>query len=94
MTERRVMLGLASLAAASLTHRLHSAPEIEATERDPTADAKLRALHAAERAQWQREQKEAAERAAFHRKWGASRYLPHQGAKERARRAKKERGNG
>jgi hypothetical protein len=64
------------------------------TEYDLIADAKLRDLQAAERAQRQREQKEAAERAAFHRKWGASRYLPHQGAKERARRMKKEKGDG
>lgn len=60
---------------------------------DSIADAKLRDLQAAEQARWQREQKEAAERAAFHSKWGASRYLPHQGAKERARRMKKDSAN-
>lgn len=77
------------IGAAAMLWLLRS-PDLHITaEPDPVAEAKDRERREAERQQRKAEREERDRRAAHVRKWGAGRYLPHQGAREIARRARK-----
>jgi len=75
--------GLGAVAAAMALAPAEPPPLTEEQQ------AKLDALHEVERQQRKAEREERDRRAAHERKWGPGRYLPHQGSREMARRAKR-----